>query len=146
MSKTRAANPAIIGTHWFQFIDQPNTGRMDGENYNIGMVDITDRPYPEMVAAMKETNSCLLDVRLGKLPPVAPRLGVEAQTVLPEKKRARVAPNACKKNSRSRSKLRAFNQITSVSISCRPLHLRRSHERKASGCASTRSRSWLQPK
>lgn len=80
-----AANPAIVGTHWFQFIDQPNTGRMDGENYNIGMVDITDRPYPEMVAAMKETNSRLLDVRLGKLPPVAPRTGVEAQTVLTER-------------------------------------------------------------
>jgi hypothetical protein len=92
-----AANPAIIGTHWFQFIDQPNTGRMDGENYNIGMVDITDRPYPEMVAAMKETNSCLLDVRLGKLPPVAPRLGVEAQTVLPEKNEPASPPTPAKK-------------------------------------------------
>jgi hypothetical protein len=92
-----AANPAIVGTHWFQFIDQPNTGRMDGENYNIGMVDITDRPYPEMVAAMKETNTRLLDVRLGKLPPVAPRLGVEAQTVLPEKNEPASPPTPAKK-------------------------------------------------
>jgi hypothetical protein len=80
-----AANPAIVGTHWFQFIDQPNTGRPDGENYNIGMVDITDRPYPEMVAAMKETNARLLDVRLGHLPPVTSRPGAEAQAVLTEK-------------------------------------------------------------
>jgi len=33
-----AAHPALIGTHWFQWIDQPSTGRNDGENYNIGFL------------------------------------------------------------------------------------------------------------
>jgi hypothetical protein len=56
------AHPALIGAHWFQWIDQPNTGRMDGENYNIGLLDITDRPYPEMVDAMKATHSRLFDI------------------------------------------------------------------------------------
>ena len=74
-----AANPAVIGCHWFQFIDQPATGRTDGENYNIGMVDVTDRPYPEMVAAMKLTHACELDVRLGTVAPVTRRIGAEAQ-------------------------------------------------------------------
>ncbi len=41
-----AAFPAMIGTHWFEWLDEPVTGRMDGENYNIGMVDVTDIPYP----------------------------------------------------------------------------------------------------
>ncbi|MCK7499475.1 MAG: hypothetical protein MZW92_60565 [Comamonadaceae bacterium] len=50
-----ASNPAIIGTHWFQWMDQPATGRNDGENYNIGFVDVTDRPYGELTSSSKET-------------------------------------------------------------------------------------------
>ena len=47
--------PAFVGCHWFEYIDEPNTGRcLDGENYNIGFVDVTDTPYPEMVEAAKE--------------------------------------------------------------------------------------------
>lgn len=66
-----AANPAVIGTHWFQWIDQPSTGRFDGENYNIGLVDVTDRPYPEMIKATKETFKRLQDVHSGKEAPVS---------------------------------------------------------------------------
>jgi len=45
-------NPAFVGTHWFQYIDEPLTGReLDGENYNIGFV--TDTPYPERVRAAR---------------------------------------------------------------------------------------------
>lgn len=65
-----AANPAIIGTHWFQWMDQPATGRNDGENYNIGFVDVTDRPYSELINAAKETFGRILSVHSGKTPPV----------------------------------------------------------------------------
>lgn len=65
-----AAHPAIIGTHWFQWLDQPNTGRFDGENYNIGLLDVTDRPYPELVNAVKETFTRLEDIHSGKIMPV----------------------------------------------------------------------------
>jgi hypothetical protein len=65
-----AANPAIIGTHWFQWIDQPPTGRNDGENYNIGFVDVTDRPYVELVSAAKETFKRLFEVHSGREAPV----------------------------------------------------------------------------
>jgi hypothetical protein len=64
-----AAHPEVIGTHWFEWIDEPATGRMDGENYNIGWVDVTDRPYTELVAAAKITHARLLDIHLGKIPP-----------------------------------------------------------------------------
>lgn len=64
-----AAHPALVGTHWFQWLDQPATGRNDGENYNIGFVDVTDQPYVEMVAAAKLTHGRLLDVHSGKTPP-----------------------------------------------------------------------------
>jgi hypothetical protein len=65
-----AANPALIGVHWFEWADEPNTGRMDGENYNIGLVDVTDRPYEELIEAMKATHKRLLEVHSGKEPPV----------------------------------------------------------------------------
>ena len=63
------SHPSFIGAHWFQWIDQANTGRNDGENYNIGIIDITDRPYPEMVDAMKETHKRLYKIHNGELPP-----------------------------------------------------------------------------
>ena len=66
-----AAHPALIGTHWFQWIDQPSTGRNDGENYNIGFIDVTDRPYSELVDAAKETFNRLLEVHSGKIQPVS---------------------------------------------------------------------------
>ncbi|MCU0456307.1 MAG: hypothetical protein MUE74_08395 [Bacteroidales bacterium] len=64
-----ATHPALIGTHWFQWIDQPPTGRNDGENYNIGFLDVTDRPYAELIEAARTTFSRLLDIHSGKIPP-----------------------------------------------------------------------------
>ena len=63
------SHPSLIGAHWFQWIDQANTGRMDGENYNIGLLDITDRPYPEMVKAMQESHKRLYKIHSGEQPP-----------------------------------------------------------------------------
>ena len=66
-----AAHPAIIGTHWYQWIDQPATGRRDGENYNIGWIDVTDRPYPELVAAAKASHAKIDDIHSGRLAPTS---------------------------------------------------------------------------
>jgi len=66
-----AANPNMIGTHWFTWLDQPCTGRNDGENYNIGFLDVTDRPYPELIKAARETFSRLLDIHSGRVPPTS---------------------------------------------------------------------------
>jgi hypothetical protein len=64
-----ASHPAVIGTHWFQWLDQPVTGRNDGENYNIGFVDVTDQPYVEMITAAKLTHDRLLEIHRGTIPP-----------------------------------------------------------------------------
>jgi hypothetical protein len=64
-----AAHPALIGTHWFQWIDQPNTGRGDGESGLIGFVDVADRPYNDLVEASKTTFRRLYNVHAGKEPP-----------------------------------------------------------------------------
>jgi hypothetical protein len=65
-----AAMPSVIGTHWFQWVDAPNTGRGDGENYNIGLVDVTDRPYQEMIEAMQATHRRLYAIHAGEEAPV----------------------------------------------------------------------------
>jgi hypothetical protein len=72
-----AAHPAIIGTHWFQWIDQPSTGRFDGENYNIGFVDVTDRPYKDMVNAAQEIFERLYSIHSGLEPPVTVKAAVQ---------------------------------------------------------------------
>jgi hypothetical protein len=56
-------NPYIIGAHWFQYLDQPTTGRGDGENYQIGFVDICDKPYPEIVQAAREVGNSMYEFR-----------------------------------------------------------------------------------
>ncbi len=45
----------FVGTHWFQYMDQPTIGRVyDEENYQIGFVDIADTPYAETISASRE--------------------------------------------------------------------------------------------
>jgi hypothetical protein len=56
-------NPAIVGTHWFQFYDQPPSGRFDGENYQTGFLDITDTPYPETIGACRQVGKSMYQVR-----------------------------------------------------------------------------------
>ena len=46
-------HPLFVGCHWFQYRDQPLLGRGDGEAYQIGFVDVCDRPYPELCRAAR---------------------------------------------------------------------------------------------
>ena len=63
------AHPGMIGTAYFQWCDQDLMGRNDGENYNCGLVDVTDRPYKYQVEAMMETAKCLYAVHSGETQP-----------------------------------------------------------------------------
>ena len=61
-----AAHPLFVGCHWFQYVDEPVTGRThDGENYNIGFVDVTDTPYPELSEAARAINGKIYRLRAG---------------------------------------------------------------------------------
>jgi hypothetical protein len=64
-----AALPGFVGANWFLGTDESVTGRMDGENYNFGWVDVTDRPYRELVEAAKETHKRLYAVHAGQEKP-----------------------------------------------------------------------------
>ncbi len=60
-----ARHPQFVGTHWFQWKDEPTTGRVyDEENYQIGFVDIADTPYRETIEASREVGRRLYPLRL----------------------------------------------------------------------------------
>jgi len=63
------AHPGLIGTAYFQWCDQDLTGRADGENYNCGFVDVTDRPYKYQIEAIMETAKRLYAIHSGETPP-----------------------------------------------------------------------------
>ena len=48
------ARPYLVGAHWFQYMDQPATGRFDGENQNFGLVNITDDLWPALTDRMRD--------------------------------------------------------------------------------------------
>jgi len=57
-------HPNIVGTHWFLYGDQATTGRgLDGENYQIGLVDVCDTPYLETIDAVKSVGKAMYDRR-----------------------------------------------------------------------------------
>jgi hypothetical protein len=56
-------NPLFVGTHWFQYAPQSFTGREDGENYQIGLLDIADTPYPEIIRAVRRIGAEMYESR-----------------------------------------------------------------------------------
>lgn len=59
-------NPHIIGAHWFQWGDQPATGRPDGENFAFGIVDICDTPDYAMTDAFRKVSKKMYSKRLAR--------------------------------------------------------------------------------
>ncbi len=57
-----AACPACVGAHWFQWNDQSALGRFDGENYNIGFVDVCNQVYPPLAAEARAAHERLYDI------------------------------------------------------------------------------------
>jgi hypothetical protein len=65
--------PGLVGIHYFQLNDQPVLGRFDGENYNIGLVDICNMPYDDMLQSVVQTNEQIYEVVSGKKPATTTR-------------------------------------------------------------------------
>ena len=64
-----ACHPMCLGAHYFTLNDQAYLGRFDGENYQIGIVDVTQRPYTEFEEGIMQTHREIYDVVNGILPP-----------------------------------------------------------------------------
>ncbi|MBK5539457.1 beta-agarase [Pseudomonas sp. TH05] len=60
--KQAISEPSIVGVHWFQYLDQPVTGRLlDGENGHFGLVGITDLPFQGFVDSVRKSNLLTVD-------------------------------------------------------------------------------------
>ena len=64
-----AAHPMCLGAHYFTLNDQAYLGRFDGENYQIGVVDVTQRPYEDFEAGIMQTHREIYDVAEGRMQP-----------------------------------------------------------------------------
>jgi hypothetical protein len=55
--------PYVIGADWFQWADEPSSGRdVDGEDVNFGVVDVDDHAYEPLAKAVRETTAQLDDL------------------------------------------------------------------------------------
>lgn len=73
-----SAKPYVVGAHWFQFYDEPMHGRGDGENYNMGLVDIGGVPYASLVRAFSgwaTRPASSRPIMASSVPPMAPADG-----------------------------------------------------------------------
>jgi hypothetical protein len=65
-----AASPHIIGTHWFQLVDDLPTGRpSDAERLNYGFINVLDLPYDDLVKAAGETHRRIYQLKFGGAAP-----------------------------------------------------------------------------
>lgn len=64
-----ASHPYCLGAHYFTLNDQGYLGRFDGENYQIGFVDVCNREYPEIVESAKKANREVYLVANGDMTP-----------------------------------------------------------------------------
>ena len=64
--KAALENPYLVGAHWFQYGEQAVTGRGDGENYQIGFLDVCDTPYRETIDACRKIGYKMYEIRMQK--------------------------------------------------------------------------------
>ena len=74
-----AANPYCVGVHWFVLYDQSALGRFDGENYNIGFLDICNRPHKPICDAAIKSHENMYKIADGTIAPYS-----EAPEYLPK--------------------------------------------------------------
>jgi hypothetical protein len=64
-----AKHPYCLGAHYFTLNDQAYLGRFDGENYQIGFVDVCNREYEEITSTAAKTNREVYLVANGDIEP-----------------------------------------------------------------------------
>jgi len=74
-----ARNPWCVGVAWFEYRDEPVSGRgflgetdldlVEGEDYAFGMVDVADRPKYDLVNQVRTANLAMAQRRLAFGPP-----------------------------------------------------------------------------
>jgi uncharacterized protein (TIGR03437 family) len=84
--ESAARNPWCVGVAWFEYRDEPVSGRgflgetdldlVEGEDYAFGMVDVADRPKYDLVHQVRTTNLAMAQRRLAFGPPILSAGGI----------------------------------------------------------------------
>ncbi len=64
-----AAQPGCVGVHYFTLYDESALGRFDGENWNIGFLDVCNRPYAALCDAARASHERMYTVAAGEAAP-----------------------------------------------------------------------------
>ena len=67
--ETVAADPYMVGAHYFEYNNQTLMGRFDGEHMSHGIIDCCNKPYPHLVQAIAQSSERLYDVLTGAVKP-----------------------------------------------------------------------------
>ncbi len=62
-------DPRVVGAHWFCWIDQSAAGR-PGENYQIGFVDVANRPHGEFIQPVSRVARAMHRLRAEPAPSI----------------------------------------------------------------------------
>jgi hypothetical protein len=81
-------SPWVVGDEWFEYVDEPQGGRFDGENNDFGVVDVENQLYQDLVTQMEIMHSIAPD-RVGQTGPSCDSwadtsTGVECTAYMPE--------------------------------------------------------------
>ncbi len=83
-AKSALTQGDFVGVHWFQYYDQPVSGRAwDGENNNTGFVDVTDQPYEHLVDSARKVNNEMYKIKFDEVTDGEPETN-EIETDKPE--------------------------------------------------------------
>lgn len=73
-AENAAASSCVIGFQWMNLLDESNTGRgfntTTGERFNMGFINVCDRPFKKLAAHAAASNAKLYDLVEGKAEPV----------------------------------------------------------------------------
>ncbi len=58
--------PKCVGMHYFEYNDQPVMGRFDGENMQIGLVDVCEKPYYTALERLSKINYDMYEIMTGE--------------------------------------------------------------------------------
>ena len=67
--RTALVHPRCVGVHYFEWNDHPLLGRFDGENKQIGLIDVCNRPYADCVERFAAMNRRMYRVHSGEESP-----------------------------------------------------------------------------
>ncbi len=56
----------FVGMHYFEYNDQPVLGRFDGENMQIGLVDVCSKPYTEGLEELTQVSYNMYEILTGE--------------------------------------------------------------------------------